>query len=286
MTRTKCWILAGLVLMLPCLGSADEIEVPPYTAVPPCLDTSGNPVVGTVIAVTGEVSIASPHCAPVPAACGTALHAGEFLTTSPGAQVALLSDGRYVQVGGDSRVDVGTTPDGATRIAVEQGTARVIDVGTAPGPAIVVATPTLETRDPGADVVASVTAPGASSICSYADPIEVRGGDRVSTVPPGSCAGVATNASPLPAVTAIAEGGGAAALPISIASVGRCDVAAGDLVPTDVASGPPEPPLPPNPPPPPPPPYCQGNSCLPPPPPPPPTRTIIEQPVIPEPPPD
>ena len=285
MTRTKCWILAGLVLMLPGLGRADEVEVPPYTAVPPCLDTSGNPAVGTVVAVTGEVSIASPQCAPVPAECGTAVHTGEFLTTGPGAQVALLADGRYVQVAGDSRVDVRTSGDGATRVAVERGTARVIDVGTGAGPALVVATPALETRDPGADVVASVTAPGVSSICSYADPIEVRGGDRVSTVAPGSCAGVATNASPVPTVTAIAGGGGAVTLPVSIASVGRCDVAAGPLVPTDVASGPPEPPLPPTPPPPPPPPYCQGNACLPPPPPPP-TRNIIEQPVIPEPPPD
>jgi hypothetical protein len=281
MTRTKALLLLGVALAWPSAARADDLEVPPYTAVPPCIDRTGGAPVGTVVAVTGPVSIASPYCEPAPAVCGSVLYAGQVLTTGPGAQVALLADGRYVQLGADSRVAADASADGATRIAVEQGTARIIDVGSAPGAPLTVATPALETRDPGSDVVASVDAAGASSICSWADPIEVRDGDRVAPVAAGGCAGPATTAGPSVAT----------ALPISIAAVGRCDVAVGDPTPTDVASGPPGTPLPPTPPPLPPPTYCQGGACLPTPPPPPPPPAVCctgigEQPVGNEPPPD
>lgn len=295
MKRTRSWILAGLVLSIPTFAQADDLDVPPYTAVP-CIDLGAGPVVGTVVAMNGTVSIGSPGCAPVPADCTSVLHAGQHLITGGGASVGMLAGGRYLQVAEGSRVSVATTEAGATRVAVEEGTARVIDVGAEPGPSFEVKASPLVSTQPGADVVASAPAQGPSSICSYADPIEVRQGDRVTTVPAGSCIGVSSGPSAPPVVTPgpsglVALSSGPSVPPLSIAGVARCDVAAGDPGVSNVASGPVTALLPPNPAPVPPPVYCVGGSCSPPPPPPPPPTSccpagIAEQPVIFEPPPD
>lgn len=296
MKRTRSWILAGLVLSIPTLAHADALDVPPYTAVPPCPERSGEPVVGTVVAMSGPVSIGSPGCDPVPADCTSVLHSGQYLITGTGASVGMLAGSRYLQVAEGSQVAVETTDTGATRVGVEKGSARVIDVGAEPGSAFEVeAAPLVSTR-PGADVVAAAPAQGPSSICSYADPIEVRQGDRVTTVPAGSCIGVSPAAGAPPVVTPgpsglVAHSSGPSVPPLSIASVARCEVAAGDPGVSNVASGPVTALLPPNPAPVPPPVYCVGGSCSPPPPPPPPPVSccpggIAEQPVIFEPPPD
>lgn len=296
MKRTRSWILAGLVVTMPSFVRADAVDVPAYTAVPPCAEMSGEPVIGTVVAMNGPVSIGSPGCAPAAADCGTALHAGQHLITGGGASVGLLAGSHYVQVAEGSRVAVATTDAGATRVAVEEGSARVIDVGAEPGPALEITTPTLVSANPGADVVAAAPAQGPASICSYADPIQVRQGDAVTAVPAGSCIGAASGPSAPPVVTPVPTGlvaltSGPTVPPLSIAGVARCDVAAGDPGLSNVASGPVAALLPPNPAPVPPPVYCVGGSCSPPPPPPPPPTSccpggIAEQPVIFEPPPD
>ena len=296
MKRTRSWILAGLVLTIPTFAHADAVDVPAYTAVPPCHELSSEPVIGTVVAMSGPVSIASPGCAPALAECGTALHAGQHLITGGGASVGMLAGNHYVQIAEGSRVAVATTDAGATRVAVEAGTARVIDVGAQPGPGLEVTTPRLASTNPGADVVAAAPAQGPGTICSYADPIEVRQGDRVTSVPAGSCIGATSGPSAPPIVTPgptglVALTSGPSVPPLSIAGVARCDVAAGDPGVSNVASGPVTALLPPNPAPLPPPVYCVGGSCSPnPPPPPPPTSCcpggIAEQPVIFEPPPD
>jgi hypothetical protein len=168
----------------------------------------------------------------------------------------------------------------------------VIDVGSAAGAGTdaEVATAALETRDPGADVVASASAKG-SSICSFADPIEVRQGGATSSVAAGDCA-TTPGFTPLAGPVAETTGGAGtaatvAAIPISIGGVGHCGVAVGDPGPPQVASGPVGATIP-GPPPIIPPPYCVGGSCTgtPPPPPPPCCLGIVEQPVIFEPPPD
>lgn len=298
MKCTRSWILAGLVLALPTWAVADDVGVPAYTAVPPCAEMSGEPVIGTVVAMSGPVSIGSPGCAPTAAECGTALHAGQHLITGAGASVGMLAGDRYVQIAEGSRVAVTATDAGTTRVAVEEGTARVIDVGPAGATAPVeVTTPKLASTDPGADVVAAAPAEGAGSICSYADPIQVRQGDRVTSVPAGSCVGTSTGPSAPPVVTAgptglVALSSGPTVPPLSIAGVARCDVAAGDPGVSNVASGPnvavllpPTPPLMP-------PVACVNGSCTGNPPPPPPPSSVCcpggigEQPVIFEPPPD
>ena len=297
MKRIRSWILAGLVLAMPPLAHADDVDVPPYTAVPPCYELSGEPVIGTVVAMSGPVSIGSPGCPPAPADCGSLLHAGQHLVTGAGASVGLLAGDRYVQMAEGSRVAVTTTDAGATQVAVEQGKARVIDVGPAgSATSVEVTTPKLASTDPGADVVATAPAEGPDSICSYADPIQVRQGDRVTSVPAGSCVGTSTGPSAPPIVTSgpsglVALTSSSSVPPLSIAGIARCDVAAGDPGVSNVASGPVTALLPPNPAPLPPPVYCVGGSCSPnPPPPPPPTSCcpagIVEQPVIFEPPPD
>lgn len=299
MKCTRSWILAGLVITMPSFAHADAVDVPAYTAVPPCAELSDAPIVGSVVAMSGPVSIAAPGCAPAAAECGTALHAGQQLITGSGASAAMLAGSHYVQVAEGSRVAVATTDAGATHVAVEEGSARVIDVGAEPGAALEVTTPTLATTDPGADVVAVAPAQGSASICSYADPIEVRQGDRVTAVPAGSCIGNASGPSAPAVVTPgpsglVALSSGPSVPPLSIAGVARCDVAAGDPGLSNVASGPSVAALLPPPPPViPPPVYCVNGSCAgdtPPPPPPPPTSCcpggIGEQPVIFEPPPD
>lgn len=297
MKCTRSWILAGLALALPISVRADDVDVPAYTAVPPCAELSGEPVIGTVVAMSGPVSIGSPGCAPAAAECGTALHAGQYLATGAGASVGMLAGDRYVQIAEGSRVAVTTTDAGVTRVAVEEGTARVIDVGPAGATAPVeVTTPKLASSNPGADVVAAAPAQGAGSICSYADPIQVRQGDRVTSVPAGSCVGTSTGPSAPPIVVAgpiglVALSSGPSVPSLSIAGVARCDVAAGDPGLSNVASGPnvvallPPPVVPP-------PVYCIGGSCTGNPPPPPPPSNVCcpggigEQPVIFEPPPD
>jgi len=297
MKRTRSWILAGLVLAMPPLAHADDVDVPAYTAVPPCHELSGEPVIGTVVAMSGPVSIGSPGCAPAAAECGSTLHAGQHLITGSRAKVGMLAGDRYVQIVEGSRVAVTTTDAGVMRVAVEEGTARVIDVGPAGATSPVeVTTPKLASSDPGADVVAAAPAQGPGSICSYADPIQVRQGDRVTSVPAGGCVGPSTGPNAPPVVTPgptglVALTSGPSVPPLSISGVARCDVAAGDPGVSNVASGPVTALLPPNPAPLPPPVYCVGGSCSPnpppPPPPPPPSVVgIVEQPVIFEPPPD
>jgi len=284
MRRIPLWIGAALVLAAP-LG-ADQLEVPPYTAVPPCIDLAGGPTVGTVVAMNGPVTISAPGCAPVAAECGSVLHAGQQLGTGAGAQAAVAAGGQYVQVAGDSQVTIGATDAGATRVVVDRGSARVIDVGTASSPGVEVATPALETRDPGADVVASASEKG-SSICSWADPIEVRQGGATSSVAAGDCA-TTPGFTPIAGPIGDTTGATVAAIPISIGGVGHCGVAVGDPGPPQVAAGPPGSTVP-GPPPIIPPPYCVGGSCTgntPPPPPPCCPGGIVEQPVIFEPPPD
>jgi hypothetical protein len=285
-------------LLLPVLAHGDEIDLPLYST--PCVELTDAPVIGLVTAVSGPVSVGSPGCEPAPADCGTALHAGQQLFTGAGASVGVLAGTHYLQVAHDSRVSVGTNDAGGPRVRVEEGSARVMAVGAEPGPPIEVATPTLATGDAGEDVVAAAPPQGAPSICSYADPIEVRDGTRTASVAPGACYGPSVSiAAATPAVSAAPTSGGTASVPLapplSIASVARCDVAAGDPGISDVASGPtqlaqrdplPPPVLPP--------PYCVGGTCTgdtPKPPPPPPPHVccpggIGEQPVIFEPPPD
>ena len=172
MKRTRSWILAGLVLAMPPLAHADDVDVPAYTAVPPCHELSGEPVIGTVVAMSGPVSIGSPGCAPAAAECGSALHAGQHLITGSGASVGLLAGDRYVQIVEGSRVAVATTDAGVMRVAVEEGTARVIDVGPAGATSPVeVTTPKLASSDPGADVVAAARAgPGLDLLVRRPDP--------------------------------------------------------------------------------------------------------------------
>jgi len=245
---------------------ADRVAVPNEIGLPayPCEATDGRTAIGAVSALTGAATFSTPGCAPAPLACDAALHGGERLATAAGGQLGLQVGDAWVQLSDDSAATLRQETDGTTTLVVERGTARVMRVGDGPAPRV--ETPDLAATAPGDDVVARV-ADGASSLCSWSEPLDVRtkATGAVSQAATGEC---------------VAPGAAVAATFVSTADVARCGVAVGDLTPYDVAAGP-TPYLPPPEFPPPivPPPLCTNGSCTGPEPPPPPARIpVVENP--------
>jgi hypothetical protein len=254
MKRRVAFSLIMLLALAPVSG-ADTLEVPQYTT--PCDEV--RPIVGTVVAVSGPASSVLPGCPAVALGCGSAIYAGDHVTTGPGTSLGLQVGRSYAQVAGDSTVVASGGGAGGAQLAVESGQVRVVDGGEDDdedgAPVRVVAAGQSATVPQDGDLVASAPAGAAPSICSLAGPL----------------AGVDAC---LPEVGAGAgPGAGGVAGGISIADVARCTQVA-DLAPTDVAAAPPGTGFPLGPPPIPPPPYCQGGTCGHTPKPPPPTPPL------------
>ena len=224
----------------------NAIDLPPYTAVPPCDELPGRATVGTITAQTGTVTRAAPGCAPEPLACDAALLDGDRVETEADARVAVRAGGAWVQLAGDSAALLRRESDGSLSLVVERGNARVMRLGEGPVPRV--ETRELAALEPGDDVAAQV-GDRASSVCSWSGPLDVRirASGRITRATAGDCV--------LPD-----EAAASASFVVSIADVARCEVAVGELEPFDVAGGPPLPP-PSFPPPPFPPPLCVSGAC-------------------------
>lgn len=263
------WIAAACIAA-PLAASADTIpprnaiDLPPYAS--PCEEVAGGDAIGSVSALTGAATHATPGCEPLPLACDARLGAGTRLATAAGGQVALNAGGAWVQLGPDSAATLRRDADGTLVLDLERGHARAMRLGDGEVPRI--ETPHVAAVAAGDDVVARV-GEDASSLCSWADPLDVR---NKAT---GQVTQAATGECSTPGVLVASIG-------VSTADVAHCDVAVGNLDPFDVASGPlvplppqfPTPPLPP--------PICTSGSCTGPPPGPPPPAPpripVIEQP--------
>lgn len=223
------------------------IELPPYAK--PCVEPEGSlPSLGAISASSGAATYTLPGYAPCPLDCDTGLYEGAQIATAAGGQIAMQTGDAWVQLGSDSAAQLRREPDGSLTLVVERGHARVMRLGTGAIPRV--ETPDLAAVTAGDDVVANVTAGGASSLCSWSEPLDVR------TKATGQVSRAATGECVAPGVSQVAT------LDVSIADVARCAVAVGDFDPFDVASGPTPgtPPL--FPPPPFPPPVCTSGSCI------------------------
>ncbi len=248
--RALLGMLVAAALVAP-PASADRpatpnvIELPPYTS--PCDEAAdAQSAIGGVTAISGTATHASPGCAPSPLGCEAFLREGDRLATTDGGELAMQVGGAWVQLAGDSAATLRRETDGSLVLALERGRVRVMRIGDGAVPRV--ETPELAAVAPGDDVAARA-GDGASSLCSWSDPVEVRttATGRIASAPTGGC--VAPGAQV------------AAALDVSTADVARCDVAVGDLTPFDVAAPPVAGTPPVFPPPPLPPPLCQNGSC-------------------------
>jgi hypothetical protein len=82
---------------------------------------------GQIVALTGDVFAESTAARSRRLVCHDRIEAGETLTTSPGAQVALLIRDIYAKVGGGSTLWIGTTEEGALSFRLWGGQARMVD---------------------------------------------------------------------------------------------------------------------------------------------------------------
>jgi hypothetical protein len=171
--RTLARFVAVFLLAAPA-AQADRavppnvIDLPPYAT--PCEDVAGGTEVGAVSAITGTASHATPGCEPEPLLCDAVLRDGDRLATTDGGQLAMNVGGAWVQLGSDSAAVLRRDPDGTLVLAVERGHARVMRLGTGEVPRV--ETPDVVAVTAGDDVAARV-APDGSSICSWAEPLDV-----------------------------------------------------------------------------------------------------------------
>jgi len=88
--------------------------------------------VGHVVAVEGRATASLGGEPARVLACGDPVHADERLATAVGARLVVAREGRHLHLGPDALAVLRVASDGATRLALIRGAARLLDTGEAP----------------------------------------------------------------------------------------------------------------------------------------------------------
>jgi hypothetical protein len=171
-----------------------------------------------VASVEGDVRAIAPDGSSRALACDAVVNACEQVVSGAGASASLLVDDAVVQIGPDSRAVLSARP--APELAIERGSARVVDARDEAADRVQLYTPLLSASTGRGD--AEITRNGdVARVCAHDEPVVVMTRDGARSVPAGSCleAGVASEPRSVGADAPSVALGDTASCPFYVAGV-------------------------------------------------------------------
>ncbi len=188
--RTVAFTLVSALPFAAFADGAGSIQPPHARVAPPAQepergDCPPSALTAQVASVQGDVRAIAADGSSRALACDDLVKACEQVVTGAGGSAGLIVDDAVVQIGADSQVALSARP--APELAIERGSARVVDERDTAAQRVQLHTPSLSASTSRGD--AEITRDGDRvRVCALDEALVVMARDGAQTVPAGSCA--------------------------------------------------------------------------------------------------